>query len=460
MNPIKKYLLLSFVSLNLILPQGMVRAQETEWSLVPTISSSAAELSRETGMDFKNFQLLNEILNAVDFLASKDDSEGTPFLTDEELIALHSIKMQLNDPLFLEASASQKGVELDRDLIFAMRTSKAAELLESTSRLLGDKMQPVIHVVNRRRIGSWSGAMPAIQGKRISELLDLDSEQQKRLAELADQYKARKKEASKALADGLRKLRDEYRAKMVRCLDVHGRRWFDATFGEPVDLLDENGQSIFFELVEKYDFAPSDGVLETVRSFAADSGTAHRTSAGREGQFGQEDGSETIAVDAIEYALIRSDLVQQEMDLTESQSKAIREAFIGKQVELTNKDRDSRLKQLIAGDAASRSELRNVLSPSQIERLDQIEIQIRTSGNLDSFGILDVFVALHLELGPEDRREVAQLSQEYRAAVANLLNKHRAASQQMLREYQQQSFDVLRDAQKQTFASFFGDFDR
>ena len=460
MNSIKKYLLLPLVLSALILSQGMVRAQETEWNLVPTISNSAAELSRETGMDFKNFQLLNEILNAIDFLVTENALEGTSFLTDEEQNALHSIKMQLNDPLFLEASASQKGVELDRDLIFAMRTSKAAELLESTSQLLGDKMQPVIHVVNRRRLGDWSGAMPVIQGKRIGELLDLDSEQQERLAELADQFEAQKKEASKALADGLRKLRDEYRTKMVRCLDVQGRRWFDSTFGEPVDLLDENGQSIFFELVEKYDFAPSNDVLETVRSFVVDLGTGRRASAGHEGQSGQEDGSETIAVDAIEFALIRSNLVQQEIDLSESQSKAIREAFVGKQVELTNKDRDLRLKQLIAGDAASRSELRNLLSTNQVDRLDQIEIQIRTSGNLDSFGILDDFVALHLKLGPKVRREVTKLSQEYQVGVAKLLDKHRAESRRLQYEYQQQSFGLLTDAQKQKFVSLFGAFDR
>ncbi len=456
MNPFKKYLLLPLVSMVLILSDRVVCSQQMEWKLVPPINDSATELGRETAMDFENFELLTEILNAVNLLEEMSPGE----FSDEELAKLHAINLELNDPLFLLASARQEGVELDLDVIFAMRTSKAKELLATTSEVLGDKMQAVIHVVNRRRMGEWSGAIPTIPGKRMGELLDLDRKQQETLAKLADRYEAEKKDASKALADDLRKLRDEYRKKMTRTLDVEGRRWFDSTFGEPIDLLDENGRSIFVELVEKYDFGPTHDLLENVRPFVASPVGAQHSDNYRDAHTEQGDATENLAIEAIEYALIRSDLIRQEIGLSDSQWKTIREAFAGKNVELTNVTRDSRLKRLIARHVVNRSEFLNTLSAEQVIRLYQIEIQVRTSGNMDSFGLLDDLVALHLRLDAEVRRKIGQLAEEYTAAVAKLLEKHRVESQRLLRDYQQNAFDVLTEAQKRDFTSFFGAFDR
>ncbi len=292
------------------------------------------------------------------------------------------------------------------------------------------------------------------------ENLKLDGEQQDHLAKLADQYEADKKDASQALADELRRFRDEYRTKMTLSLDAQGRRWFDSTFGEPIDLLDDNGRSIFFELVEKYDFAPAHDVLETVRSFVADPVNLQHADNYRDDQSALGNASDKVAIDAIEYALIRSDLIQQEIGLNELQIKTIRDALAGKSVELTNENRDSRLKQLIAGDPVNRSELLNTLSSSQNNRLDQIEIQVRTSGNLDSFGILDDVVAIHLRLDADVRREIAQLAKEYTAALAQLLDKHRDECRRLLLDYRQKAFGVLTDAQQRDYASFFGAVDR
>lgn len=430
-------------------------SQPSSWKIVPR-NNFMDGLDREAANNFEHYTLLTDVFLAIDLLESKSRDAGASFLSNSEQAALHAIKMEFDRPLFLQVEAMQKGVELDLDVIFNMRARRAEEVLQLTSDILQDKIHAVIQVVNRRRLGDWFGNIPAITGERIADLLKLSSEQREALAKLADQHQAKKSDASQRLAKRLRELRDEYRTKMTFALDAEGRRWFNSTFGEPIDLLDENGKSVFFELVEAYDLAPANHVLETVRSFVAETVDPRQSEDNQDDPSARGNASGTINIDAVEYALIRSDLIQQELGLSESQKKAIRDSINGKCVNLTNESRNSRLMKLIAGEAIERSELFKSLSSNQGNRLNQIEIQIRTSGNLDSFGILDDLVALHLKLDAGVRREIAQLAKDYKAAVAELFEDHRVESQQLMVDYQRQALAVLTDDQKREFESYFG----
>lgn len=438
----------SFALLVMIHSPFLGFTQEFNWKVVP--NDNDKEQSRISGMDLESYFLLVEVFNAIDSLDSRPDA---PFLSDLERIAMHRIRLEFGHHTFLQTEALMKGVLPDNDALYAMAASRSKEWLNSSAKLLGPKMATVVQRVNQQRFVDVSSGESVFASEEIGKLLELNPGQREQLAELRNKFIAEKEKSAKALAKSIDELSLRYRKLMLEKLDADNRTWYTEAFGNWMKLLDESGNPQFGHLVDHYDFGEPNPSLETVSSFVRPlSGQADRPATGEEAANVRR----TIKMDAIIAALLRSEKIRKELNLSERQIEELDQYFSGATLSLSNEDRDRRLRQLISLENTDNPAYQSSWSTEQKRRFSQLELQVRTSGNWSSFGILDDEVSRRMRLSLETRVAVRDLRDDFVYELQTLIADHRETAEANFREFNKVAFALLDPKQQSTFMEYFG----
>lgn len=425
-------------------------SQEWNSKLIPRVNDDVSELSRRTGMDYDNYFLLMDVFNAIDSLDSRPDAT---FLSDAERIAVKQLRLDSSRHLFLQAEAIGKGIQPDNDALFAMAASRSKEFLQATSELLGPKMATVVQTVNQRRIADLTSAGTVLGSENIGKLLELNPGQREQLAELSNRFIAESNKSNKALTRAIDELSLRYRKLMLEKLDTENRKWYTEAFGDWMQLIDESGKPHFGDLVDHYDFAESNPQLESVYSIVrTPSEKDDRRASGEE----QAIVHRTIKMDAIISALLKSEKVRKEINLSESQIGELDHYFSGVMVVLSNQDRDRRLRELMSLANSDNLPYQSSWSNKQKCRFSQLELQIRTSGNWSSFGILDDEVSRHMGLSIETRAAIRALRDDFVYELNTLIADQREAMRTSLQAFKKAAFALLDQKQQAKFIEYFG----
>jgi hypothetical protein len=455
---------LGLVCLICTLNLSCLKAQESYWDRVLPLDVWK-DIDQSDLINLRNYKLMVEVQNAINDLESTID--GGAFLSESERIAFDAIRREFALPQFQFSFDRSQGKPSDGDKMFMEMNRLAERLLPITAVALGDKFSVVLNVVNQRSVKDWAGGDPThLTNQKLASVLELDDSQMANIARLVSECEAEISKSTSDLSDVVRKARLAIRQKMVVQLDSSGRAYFERVFGEPVDLINANGNSVFIDICKHYDGLPESDLVETVQTIirpAPHSNTGwdfldRIKKIGTDLAEPQTATIKTIKLDYLEYTLIQSNAFIDELSLTEKQRVELQKALTGEDVvvEKTTTERNVRMVRLLEEVEIEDSVITRYLSENQKARMAQIELQVRTIEHVASFGMLDPIVAMKLELEPKIRQVIAKLAEDGKQEIERLISIQRDAQASRLAELSTDLFDELNDTQRDKYERYLG----
>ncbi len=176
------------------------------------------------------------------------------------------------------------------------------------------------------------------------------------------------------------------------------------------------------------------------------------TVADREEQFNSE-----VVLDYSLYFVLRNNNSPKTLELTKSHQRQIDNIVDNKFVTIRLKNRNlRRLLDLLEDQWSLPDWLGQVLLPHQQKWLQELEFQLFTLAERDSFGLLNQNVARALELTPQQQSELKNIVEQFRQEQANLENEFKSELKDMYQRIFREIFGLLTTNQQKTMTTWFG----
>ncbi len=416
-------------------------AQEAGWErLLPYRKWSATDQSGRSL--YRHSSLFSEISNRINDVTREFAEKGIEFLTPEEKLAWSELKRQYDAPMQRAHTYELKpvGEPYTMNQAFKDQNDLAIALIPAAEKLLGDKYALIIQKINRRDARDVRREdLTGLRDPVLASAISLTENQTSRIAGLFDGHSEIVSNSRIELSQALRRLRDKLREKMLERLPLGKREYYLRVFGDPIDpfeMVGADGKGPLRDVLSMY--GQVDG--EPVTPLWGSSGTTESTTPDsknpwdfleklklrRERDLHAPGSEKVIKIEYLEYSLIMSEVVQNDIKLGKEELNAIRKALSDEdaKVEAREIDRNLRLVELLAEEGIAESVITSHLKPEQRKRFHEIEIQARTFKDANSFGILDPAVAANLELSEEDRQYFSELVTAAEKEMKELVEAH------------------------------------
>ncbi len=378
----------------------------------------------------RHYSLFSQMSAEIAGLEKEFAEKGLEFLTEDEKLGLASLREQLSAPVDRAYMYEARGVGEPYTTSQALDDQKrlAVELIPRLEKLLGEKyalgIQRVNRHFNRRFAPIRKEDSTGLSDPVLASAIGLTSAQKSNISRLFDEQNEIVSKSARELAEALRGIRSELRETLLARLQPDKREYYLRVFGDPIDMIGIDGRGELKTVLSTYG-QTDDEAVQPMWAVATPPSSA---TPGPQGawEFLKSLGSrakkkdstepvtetEVIKIELLEYTLLLSGIVRKEIKIGDETLEAIRKTLLDEKVtvESWEMDREKRLVELLEEEETAVSAITSHLTPDQLRRFRQIEVQARTFKDARTFGILDPAVAVNLELTEADREYISDLA--------------------------------------------------
>ena len=288
--------------------------------------------------------------------------------------------------------------------------------------------------------------------------LGLDEKQTSQLREIDRRESHEKEEAMEALYMEAKDLNLEKYEKLKKILNPKQRDIYSKLIGRPLNWarLVSTDENFAQSIGECYNANPDKDGFSTLFPTSVKFGVEQLVELRKKSK-----SYDSINIDHFDYvvfSLLRSNFFKKEMELTESQQEDL-DVFLknvrSKSV-ISNRLAPQAIRQLVSNDRKYCENLVDILLPSQIEWLKEIELQFRTGLHRETFALTHPLLKKRLELTDIQERKLVEIARSYQSSFSDLQKSCTLEVIKVALENAQHKIDILEKDDKVRFLRLLG----
>lgn len=382
-----------------------------------------------------------------------EDTAVRSLFSDDERKRISEIRREVFLPNSLAMMNRDRNVDLDQ--AWFLVEANARQHLGTVATLIGsERMKKLAYRSNQKDLAEtlMDFSVPSLgifSSTKLSQVFGATKSQIESAEQTKKELQKQLEENRTSILENIDSERNTYFNKMMAILKAGQRRIARRRIGKPLSARISSDQQLTSAVKYYLDQAGTGTVIES----SSNAGKPQ----GQDGPIVPANKQEpAIEIDYLLHKLLHFPWIKRELDLSTEQDIELRRSFDVNKTRLTFDHANRVLENLIGGNRKYPQWLEDTLLASQVELLAQIEFQIRSADNADSFGLLHPKMIAHLKLTRQQQDRIRAIADENRQSLTRLAKELQAINARSIADAEKKIRHLLTPKQKQMIQFYTG----